>query len=163
MTADLQSDLDQASTTSVQLAPHARSTAVVSALELGESTAPKVETPKATPAPRAPERAKAPAPTRERPVEQVAAATPTPAPVPVAQTPAPVAEAPAPAPETGPSWEPKIDPTAPVQSSDPGPSRGTYGGRDHDGDHHGHADRGRRGGGWSVGDVIRNAPFPVNP
>jgi hypothetical protein len=169
MTDELQHDLDQASTSSVELAPRAKSTAVVSALELGESAEPKVEAPKTTPAPRAPEHAKAAAPTQQRPVQHVAVATPTPRPQPepVAQTPAPVAEAPAPAParvaqapapapgmSPSPSWEPTIDANAPI--SEQGSARATSG--DRHGDRHG-----RRGGTWSTGDVIRNAPFPVNP
>ena len=168
MTDELQHDLDQASTSSVELAPRAKSTAVVSALELGESAKPEVEAPKTTPAPRAPEHAKAPAPTQHRPEQHVAAVTPTPhpQPEPVAQTPAPVAEAPAPAParvaeapapgmSPSPSWEPTIDANAPI--SEPGSAR-TSSGRDHRGDRHG-----RGGGTWSTGDVIRRAPFPVNP
>ena len=155
MAADLQRDLDQASTTSVELAPHARSTAVVSALELGQSAEPKVATPKTTPERHAPQRAKAPAVTHRAPTQQVAAANPTPEPQPVAQTPAPVEEAPAPAPVEVPAPTPSAPQpvlTTPIPSPSPSrapsrmPSRG-----------------GRGGGWWSTGDVIRNAPFPINP
>jgi hypothetical protein len=155
MNDDLKHDLDQASTTSVELAPRARSTAVVSAIELGQAAEPKAETPHTTPARHAPARAKAPQPTRRTPVH-VAVAPQGAEPQPVSQAPAPVADAPAPAPAP----EPTVEAPAPSPTPAPVGSRGPTG--DRDGDRHGDR-RGRRGGWWSTGDVIRNAPFPINP
>lgn len=148
---DLAADLEQATSSSVELAPRAPKTAVVSAIELGQSAAPKVEAPQTTPARRAPLRAKAPARTQRTPVRQVAAVkAPEPEPQPVAEAPAAVAEAPAPVEAPAPIT---VDAPAPAPVPTPYPSRGPSRGS-----------RGGRGGGWwSTGDVIRNAPFPVNP
>jgi outer membrane biosynthesis protein TonB len=152
MTDDLKHDLDQASTASVELAPRGQQTAVVSAIELGESAAPQAKATHVTPARRAPERTKAPATTHVKPVVQQVAVTPTkPEPQPVAEQPAPVQEAPAPTP--APAAPPVIDAPAPS----PMPSPSTEPGRSR------HGRTGRGGGWWSTGDVIRNAPFPINP
>lgn len=147
---ELQQDLQQASTAAVELAPRAPQTQVVSAIELGQSEAPKVAAPEPTPARKAPQRAKAPAQTRRTPVRQVAVErAPEPELQPVAEAPAVVAEAPAPQEEPAP-----ITVSAPVPappSRAPAPSRVP-------------ARRGSGNGGWwSTGDVIRNAPFPINP
>ncbi len=142
----LKHDLDAASGNDLALAPRASQTQVVSALELGKAgaAAPKV----AAPAP-APQRPAAPAPkpliiTRVRYVDRAPAPAPAPAPEPT------VAAAPEPQPTPAPAER------APVASPSPGsrqlpqttdaPARG----------------RGRRGT-WDMGDVIRNAPFPINP
>ena len=158
MTDELQRDLDQASTTSVELAPRPKSTTVVSAIELGEPAPAKTELPKTSPVPRAPQRAKAPAP-KPAPAQHVAARAPTPAPVPVAETPSQVAEAPAPEPTpepapvmTSPAPQPVLTTPVPTPTRAPGRTQGRAPGR-----------AGRGGGWWSTGDVIRNAPFPVNP
>lgn len=147
VTDDLQRDLEQASSATVELAPNAPRTAVVSALELGEAEPPKVEAPKATPAPRAPQRAKAAAQTRRAPVQRVAVREPEPEPEmqPVAEAPAVIAEAPAPVETPAP---PVV--RAPTPLPIPAPSRAP-------------ARRNGNGGWWSTGDVIRNAPFPINP
>lgn len=139
MSDDLKQDLEQASAAGVQFAPRSNRSAVVSAIELGES-AKSSDLPKTSPVPRAPVRAKAPARTHRRPtVAHVAVA-------PARRQPTPVAQAPAP--------EPVIEAPAPAPMPIPAPSRVPSG----------RSSRGGRGGGWStVGDVIRNAPFPINP
>ena len=150
---DMQRDLDLAGTSAVELAPRAAQTQVVSAIELGKAAeAPKPEAPQAAPVRQTPRAPKAQvarhAPAAPAATQQVASAPEPkaePEPRPVAEAPSPVAEAPAPAPEPTVERAPAQIPTTPV----PSPSRGRS--------------RGRSGGWWSTGDVIRNAPFPINP
>jgi hypothetical protein len=148
VTDDLQRDLDLASTPGVELAPTKGRVDVVSAIEQGKAgEAAKAAEPKATPR-ATPKRAqsaprvavRAPAPRAER-------AEPAPAPVrePVVEAPTVIAETPAPAEEPTPTVTRAPSPvlTTPIPSTSP---------------------RGRqRGGTWTMGDVIRNAPFPINP
>ena len=122
-------------------------TQVVSAIE---------RTPGAVPAAGATSRIRTPAATAKKPTTHVATpekAEPVPAPIPsaVAQTPA-VDPAPAEAPVT----------VTPAPSTRPA-TQGSGESHDHmpfpTGDRQGH----RRGGWSSTSDVIRNAPFPINP
>ncbi len=149
----LRRDLDAASGDGLALAPRGSQTQVVSALELGGA---KRATPTGAPArasaPAAPQclaaRAPAAAPRiveRVRYIDRVVERRPAP-------EPEAVAAAPAPAPEPAPvASEP-----APVAAPSPGsrhlpePVDGRVRG-----------DRHRRP--WDMGDVIRNAPFPINP
>jgi hypothetical protein len=138
---DLQRDLDLTKSEAVELAPRRGGTDVVSAIEGGV-------------APAEPEqRATAPAPTRRAP--RVAARAPSPQRAPVRAapaTPAPVAEVAAPEPaEVAPAAPTAVEEVAPAPAADlprqrPQPEQ-----------------RAPRGGWWSTGDVIRNAPFPINP
>lgn len=139
---DLQRDLDMASPAGVSMTPTSGRVDVVSAIEQGKAEAktPEKTTPRAAPkkvasAPRVTPRAPTPQPVPTRVAEAPAAPTTVEAPAPVAQAPV---EAPA----------PTVTPTpSPVPSQIPTP-----------------APRGRqRGGTWTMGDVIRNAPFPINP
>lgn len=151
----LRRDLDAASGDGLALAPRASQTQVVSALELGNAgKANPTGAPAraSTRAPAAPQRLAARAPAaapriveRVRYIDRVVERRPAP-------EPAVVAAAPAPAPEPAPvASEP-----APVAAPSPGsrhlpePVDGRVRG-----------DRHRRP--WDMGDVIRNAPFPINP
>lgn len=128
-------DLDQASGTGVALAPQNGATQVVSAIELGTSTraAPERRVVRRAATPKAPSYAAAPAPAKEEPAPAVVP-TKEPEPAPSVQ---PLPE-PTPAPATQ-----SRRPDAPMPLPLPTPHR--------------------RGGYKSVGDVIRNAPFPINP
>ncbi|HET7457228.1 MAG TPA: hypothetical protein VFJ74_06215 [Gemmatimonadaceae bacterium] len=130
-------DLQQASGTGVELAPQGGRTQVVSAIEMtGESkAAPERRLVKRAAQKKEPSYAAAPAPAKE---EQAPAIVPTknPEPAPSIQ--------PTPEPTPAPAAESRR-PEAPMPVSLPSTRNG------------------RRGGYKSVGDVIRNAPFPINP
>lgn len=141
--AALQHDLSQVEAERVELATPRPRTQFVSAVELGGEVAP---------APKAPERARA-TPTRAPRMPRVAAATTRPV--------THVAAAPAPAPEPTPEPTPE-----PVVERAPAPSEPIIAApapmprRDEP------RASSRRGGGqgtWTTADVIRNAPFPINP
>jgi hypothetical protein len=147
----LRRDLDAA--TSVGLAPAAR-TQFVSALELGRTADGPAEAPPARARRRAPERALA------RPVARTVARSAAPraevrraAPRATTRASAPVVVAAAPV------EAPRVEPAevvAPAPRPEPivaAPSRRSMPA----------AESGRRSGGWSTADVIRNAPFPINP
>lgn len=146
----LKRDLDAASGDGLALAPRGSQTQVVSAVELGEGRADRTGTP-------APAAAGAPAPhrlvaravaprvvERVRVIERVVERRPAPEPE--------VAVAPAPEPAAAPAPPEPV----PVAAPSPGarhlpepvdaPARGRGGRRP-----------------WDMGDVIRNAPFPINP
>lgn len=130
-------DLQQASGTGVELVPQAGRTQVVSAIEMtGESkAAPERRLVKRAAQKQEPSYAAAPAPAKELPAPAVVA-TPDVQPAPSVQpTPEPT---PAPAADSR-----RPEAPAPVSL----PSRRSA----------------PRGGYHSVGDVIRNAPFPINP
>ena len=130
-------DLEQASGTGVALAtPNAR-TQVVSAIELGSSTkaAPERRVVRRAATPKAPSYAAAPAPAKEEPAPAVVP-TKEPEPAPSVQT----LPEPTPAPATA-----SRRPEAPMPMPLPTPRSG------------------RHGGYKTVGEVIRNAPFPINP
>lgn len=143
---ELRRDLEMAlDTSSIELAPSGPRTQVVSAIELNEAE--KAPAPSPAPRPstttvRRPTRA-APAPVRTpvrvraepaREVAEAPAESGTPAEEPV---PAPAAE------------ERTIDSHAPSPMPIHLPAQGST--------------PARRGGGWTTADVIRNAPFPINP
>ena len=152
----LRRDLNAAGGDGLALAPRGSQTQVVSALELANGKAnpagPPARATTGTPMPAPPRfvaRAAAPVVERIRIIERVIDRDPAPAPTPARTE---VAAAPAPAPEPSPA---AADP-APVAAPSPGsrqlpqstdaPVRGRH--------HHGT---------WDMGDVIRNAPFPINP
>ena len=144
---DLGSELQAASGDTSGLLLSRGGTQVVSAIE---------RTPGGVPAPDATSRIRTPAATAKKPTAHVATpekADPVPAPLPseVAQTPA-VDPTPAEAPVT----------VIPAPSTHPA-TQGS--GASHDRMPFPTGDRqGRRHGGWSsTSDVIRNAPFPINP
>ncbi len=152
----LRRDLDAAGGDGLALAPRASQTQVVSPLELGNGKASAAGTPAraatGTPAP-APRRlvARAPAPVVERVriIERVIERDPAPAPAPTRTE---VAAAPTAATPAAPT---AVDP-APVAAPSPG-SRHMPQTTDAPA-----PTRARRGA-WNMGDVIRNAPFPINP
>lgn len=132
---DLEQDLARAGGSDVQLAgTTAPRVEVVSASE---------QTERATPAPKAPTVSRAPSANRgvKAPLRSARRVTP------VAATPAPRAPEPAPAeeprlePEPEPVRAPQSRPRAPIPSTQPEP----------------------RGGWRTPGEIIRNAPFPINP
>ena len=144
---DLGGELEAAAGDTSGLLPNRGGVQVVSAIE---------RVPGAVPAPNAAERIKTPTATAKKPTTHVATpekAEPVPAPLPsaVAQTPA-VDPTPSDAPVT----------VVPAPSSRPA-SQGA--GESHDRMPFPTGDRrnGRRGGWSSTSDVIRNAPFPINP
>ena len=135
--ASLQRDLDLAKGASMELAPQAASeTQIVSAIERAPEAIVRPTTSERRPLPR-----RAPNAPRQEPVPtpspeaDVVAVAEEPSPE-VAPTPAPTPSAPAPAADVVPTPRPTPPPAAT-------PSR--------------------RGGYKSVGEVIRNAPFPINP
>ncbi|GJG86488.1 hypothetical protein tb265_16690 [Gemmatimonadetes bacterium T265] len=146
----LKHDLDAATGDGLALAPRGSQTQVVSALELGEGKANPSGAPArantGTPAPqRLAARAPATAPRiveRVRIIERVVDPAPEPEPQ--------VAAAPAPAPEPTPA----ASEPAPVAAPSPGSRRLPTTDA---------PERGRRRGTWDMGDVVRNAPFPINP
>lgn len=149
----LRRDLNAAGGDGLALAPRGSQTQVVSALELGKDgkvnptgVPARASAPAPTPAPqRVAARELAPRIiTRIRYVDRVADREPTPAPevaAAPAPAPAPVASAPEPAPVGAPSPGSRRYP-------DPVDGRPRH-------DHHHRP--------WDMGDVIRNAPFPINP
>lgn len=137
---DLQRDLDLASPSGVSLAPTGGRVDVVSSIEQGKTAA--------APAPK--ETALRAVPKRVASVPHVAVHAPAPTPAPVAEAPAPAPTpeprviAQAPVDEPAPTVTPAPDPV-PLPRPSPAP-------------------RGRqRGGTWTMGDVMRNAPFPITP
>ena len=132
-------DLQQASGTGVELAPRSNRTQVVSAIEMTSSTkaAPERRLVRRAAQRKTPSYAAAPAPAREEPAPAVVP-TKDPEPAPSVQ---PLPE-PTPAPATQ-SRRPEAP--MPVPLPVPAPRQG------------------RHGGYKSVGDVIRDAPFPINP
>lgn len=141
---DLRRDLALASgASSLQLAPMAGTrTQVVSAIEQVESTPAPAPRARGTASVRRPRPAdRDPAPSRESealPTPNVAQA-PDREETPATESMVPEAAEPDPA--------PTISPPTPGPDHFPAP-RGSVG---------------RRGGGWTTADVIRNAPFPINP
>lgn len=158
--AALRRDLDAAGGNGLALAPRGATTQVVSSLELGDG--------KANPA-GAPAASTTGAPARAASAPPRAAASPLPPRVitrvryvdRVEESPAPAradVAAPTPAPEVAPTPAPRStdEPTV-VAAPSPGARRlpSTT-------DEPAARGRGRRGT-WDMGDVIRNAPFPINP
>lgn len=143
----LRRDLDAAQTQATDGTRPAARTQFVSAIELGREPERSAPVPPRPVVRRAPERT----PTRSvaSPVARRAAPAPRPAPAPAAPAPAVVTQADggeveAPAPRVEPQ---PAEPVVAAPSRRPAPA----------------AEPGRRRGGWTMGDVIRNAPFPINP
>ena len=141
LSADLRRDLELASAHTVELAPRPSHGGVVSAIEQtpGAAAARVAPAPRRQSAVAVARRPAAPRPAPSAPEapapRDVTAPSPAPAPAPVvAETPA--AESPAPSPTVGAGR-----PSAPVQGPGPAP----------------------RGGWKTVGEVIRDAPFPIKP
>ena len=139
---DLRRDLDQVGSSGIQLAPNAAGTQVISAIEQGPAGTMKTAEPqmRATPRATAP-RMKAPS---------------APAPAVVAEAPQPqpevkAVEAPVPQPVVAPQpvVDEPVDRAPAAQRPAPIPVPSTQ--------------RAPRGGWKTTGDVIRNAPFPINP
>ena len=133
-------DLQQASGTGVELAPQGnRAQQVVSAIEMTPSAkpAPERRIVRRAAQPKAPTYAAAPAPAREEPAPAVEP-TKEPEPAPSVQ--------PTPEPTPAPATQSRR-PDAPMPLPLPAPSRRS----------------GRHGGYSTEAEVIRNAPFPINP
>jgi hypothetical protein len=132
---DLRRDLEQVGSSDMQLVPNGAGTQVISAIEQGPAGTRKP----ATPQPRAT-------------VSPVALRTPTPTPVVEAPQPQPevkVVELPAPQPQVA-EQPVAVEPSAPAtRRPAPMPVPSTQ--------------RAPRGGWKTTGDIIRNAPFPINP
>jgi hypothetical protein len=135
VSSDLEQDLAQARATSLELAPAGRKTEVVSAVERVPAGT-RAESPQAAPrqAQRQPQHQPA-QPRAPRSAEVTPTPAPTPAPAPVAST---QSESATDAGQGAPAPRPQPAPAAPSA-------------------------QGRRGGYKSVGEVIRDAPFPINP
>jgi hypothetical protein len=139
---DLRRDLEQVGSSGIELAPNGTGTQVISAIEQGPAGTVKTATPqiRATPAPSSP-RVKAPS----APTPSVVAEAPQPLPeVKAVEQPVPqpvVAQQPVAA-------EP-VDRAPAAQRPAPIPLPSTQ--------------RAPKGGWKTTGDVIRNAPFPINP
>ena len=139
---DLRRDLEQVGSSGIQLAPNGAGTQVISSIEQGPAGTLKTAAPqtRATPTPSAP-RVKAPS---------------APAPVAVAEAPQPqpevkAVEQPVPQPTVveQPAAAEPVDRAPAAQRPAPIPIPSTQ--------------RAPRGGWKTTGDVIRNAPFPINP